>query len=40
MRVDKKVTQDLSELGVTKYAETLVKVQKALLSKTETTFSQ
>ena len=31
MRVDKKVTQDLSELGVTKYAETLVKVQKALL---------
>ena len=40
MRVDKKVTQDLSELGVTKYAETLVKVQKALLSKTETTFSR
>lgn len=40
MRVDKKVTNDLSELGVTNYAETLLKVQKALLSKTETTFSQ
>lgn len=40
MRVDKKVTNDLSELGVAKYAETLLKVQKALLSKTETTFSQ
>lgn len=40
MRVDKKVTNDLSELGVAKYAETLLKVQKALLSKTESTFNQ
>lgn len=40
MRVDKTVTNNLSELDVANYAETLLKVQKALLSKTESTFNQ
>lgn len=40
MRVDKKVTNRLSDLGVTDYAETLLKVQKALSSKKDMTFNQ
>ena len=40
MRVDKTVTNNLSELDVANYAETLLKVQRALLSKTESTFNQ
>ena len=40
MRVDKRVTNGLSDLGVTDYAETLLKVQKALSSKKDITFNQ
>lgn len=40
MRVDKRVTNGLSDLGVTDYAETLLKVQKALSSKKTITFNQ
>lgn len=40
MRVDKRVTNGLSDLGVTDYAETLLKVQKALSSKKSITFNQ
>lgn len=38
MRVDKKVTYYFSEQEVADYAETLLKVQKAISSKTETSF--
>lgn len=40
MRVDKRVTNGLPDLGVTDYAETLLKVQKALSSKKDITFNQ
>ena len=40
MRVDKKVTNGLSDLRVAEYADTLLKVQKALSSRKNMTFNQ
>ena len=40
MRVDKKVTNGLSDLKVAEYADTLLKVQKALSSRKNMTFNQ
>ena len=40
MRVDKKVTNGFSDSGITGYANTLLRIQKTLSSKTNNTFNQ
>lgn len=40
MRVDKKVTNGFSDSGITEYANTLLRIQKTLSSKTNNTFNQ